>query len=304
MQSVISTNELTKVYRHAKGAQKTALESLSLDVRSGEIFGFLGPNGAGKTTTIKMLLGFIRPTSGHAEIMGVPVADPKSRVPVGYLPEQPYFHKFMTPTEIVSMHAALVGIPRRQRKGRVSEVIELVGLAEQARSPVSKMSKGQVQRVGIAQALVGDPQILILDEPASGLDPLGRRHVRDILHKQRDAGKTIFLSSHLLSEIETVCDRVAVLARGRLAAVGAPDEIKQGKAMTSVSTTGSPPSEFADRIHAMGAKAKFSEGEVVITLDANRVYELIDLLREANLPLISVAPERESLEDAFLRLAA
>ena len=303
MQSAIKTCALTKVYRLARGGRKTAVDSLTLEVQVGEIFGFLGPNGAGKTTTIKMLLGFVRPTSGSAEILGRPVEHPEARVSVGYLPEQPYFHKFMTPAEIVSMHAALVGVPRQQRRSEVARLVELVGLQEQAHVPVSKLSKGQVQRVALAQALVADPRILILDEPASGLDPLGRRQVRDLLSYQRELGRTIFLSSHLHSEIETVCDRVAVLAHGRLTAIGAPDEIKQAGSRTSV-TTGRLDSEIRRRISDVGARVRDCEGETIITIHSSRIYELIDLLRQADVPLISVAPERESLEEAFIRLAA
>ena len=303
MHSAIATSELSKIYRLGRGGRKTAVDSLTLAVRVGEIFGFLGPNGAGKTTTIKMLLGLIRPTQGDAQILGLPVEHPEARVPVGYLPEQPYFHKFMTPAEIVSMHAALAGIPRRARRDRTAQVIETVGLQDQAQIPVSKLSKGQVQRVGIAQALVGDPQVLILDEPASGLDPLGRLQVRDLLIRERELGRTVFLSSHLLSEIETVCDRVAVLAGGRLAAIGTPEEIKQKDAETSVRTAGLTP-ETRTRISDIGGCMRDEESQTIITIESGRVYELIDLLREAGLPLISVAEERETLEEAFLRLAA
>lgn len=303
MESAILTSGLTKVYRLARGKRKTAVDSLTLYVHTGEIFGFLGPNGAGKTTTIKILLGFMRPTSGRAEILDVPVDEPRARIPVGYLPEQPYFYKFMSPMEIIGMHAGLVGIPRRGRKEHIAEVIETVGIQEIAGTPVSKLSKGQVQRVGIAQALVGDPKILILDEPASGLDPLGRRQVRDLLLRQRDLGRTIFLSSHLLSEIETVCDRVAVLNNGRLTAIGAPDEIKEKSTRTAITTT-CLGIEFSDRISAIGGQTHVSEGNTIITVSSDCVYEVIDLLKEEGLPLISVTPEQESLEEAFLRLAA
>jgi ABC-2 type transport system ATP-binding protein len=302
-ETVISISNLTKIYQLPRKGRRTAVNSLSLEIRRGEIFGFLGPNGAGKTTTIKTLLGFIQPTSGRAEILGVSVEDPNSRIRVGYLPEQPYFYKFMTPTEIVSMHAALVGVPKRERKEHVEQLLSAVGMKDLARTPISKMSKGQVQRVGLAQALVGNPEILILDEPASGLDPLGRRHVRDLLQHQREEGKTIFLSSHLLSEIETVCDRVAVLSHGKLTAIGRPDEIKQGGGWSKV-VTGSLSAELLERIYQLDGQTKCSEGETTISIDSNKIYELIDTLREANLPLISVSQERESLEEAFLRLAA
>lgn len=303
MQSAISTFGLTKVYKLKRGGTKTAIQSLDLDIRQGEIFGFLGPNGAGKTTMIKTLLGFIRPTSGRAEIFGMPVDQHEARRAVGYLPEQPYFHKFMTPVEIVSMHAGLASVPRRERKAHVWEIIHMVGLTELACNPVSKLSKGQVQRIGLAQALVGDPRALILDEPASGLDPLGRRQIRDLLIHQREMGRTIFLSSHLLSEIETVCDRVAVLSHGNLTATGTPDEIKEGGELIAVTTRGLRAETLA-KVDGLGAQAYYSEGDNIVKIDSSGVYELIDILREAGLPLISVVPERESLEEAFLRLAA
>ncbi|MEN6520599.1 MAG: ABC transporter ATP-binding protein [Armatimonadota bacterium] len=303
MQSAISTFDFTKVYKLRHGKTKVAVSSLDLDVCQGEIFGFLGPNGAGKTTTIKTLLGFIHPTSGRAEILGIPVDRPEARIPVGYLPEQPYFHKFMTPVEIISMHAGLSSVPRRERKDRVQEVIHMVGLSEIAKIPVSKLSKGQVQRIGLAQALVGDPKILILDEPASGLDPLGRRQVRDLLLRQREMGRTIFLSSHLLSEIETVCDRVAVLSHGKLTAMGTPGEIKEDSNKTTVTTQGLKAESLA-KVDELGATAYYSEGDNIITVESSKLYDLIDILRDADLPLTSVMPERESLEDAFLRFAA
>jgi len=303
MQSAISTFELTKVYKLKRGGTKTAVHSLNLEIKQGEIFGFLGPNGAGKTTTIKTLLGFIRPTSGRAEILGIPTDQPEARKAIGYMPEQPYFHKFMTPAEIISMHAGLASVPRHMRKAHVQEIIRMTGLTELARNPVSKLSKGQVQRIGLAQALVGDPKVLILDEPASGLDPLGRRQVRDLLIQQRDMGKTVFLSSHLLSEIETVCDRVAVLSHGSLTAIGTPDEIKKDGETIAVTTRGLRTETLA-KVHELGAQAYYSEGDNIIKIDSSRIYEIIDILREAGLPLISVVPEHESLEEAFLRLAA
>jgi ABC-2 type transport system ATP-binding protein len=303
MPAAIETSKLTKVYKLAHGGGKTAVDALDLTVNPGEIFGFLGPNGAGKTSTIKMLLGFICPSSGGANLLGRPIDDPQARSEVGYLPEQPYFHKFMSPREIIATHAALVGVPRRERRTHVDEIIENLGLKELARTPVANMSKGQVQRVGIGQALVGNPKLLILDEPASGLDPLGRYQMRDLLLKQRGQGRTIFLSSHLLSEIETVCDRVAVLSHGKLVALGPPSEIKQSSKKVSITTTELPVAIEA-RLSQLGASARFADGEAVISVEQENVYELIDFLKKAGLPLVSVTPERETLEQAFLRLAA
>jgi ABC-2 type transport system ATP-binding protein len=300
----ISTTNLTKVYRLPRGVRKTAVESLTLEVKQAEIFGFLGPNGAGKTTTIKMLLGFVKPTAGSAQIMGIPIDRTNARADIGYLPEQPYFHKFMTAREIISMHAALIGIKRSERKQKIDEVIEQVGLEEIARTPASKLSKGQVQRIGIAQALIGSPSLLILDEPTSGLDPLGRQQIRDLLLDLNRQGKTIFLSSHLLSEVETICSRIAVLVKGRMAAIGTPNEIKRGGERTAITVAGELPSELIVRLGYLSADIAHSEGETVITVESHQIYELIDTIREYNLPLVSVMPIRETLEEAFLRLAA
>ena len=207
MSKPLTTDNLTKRYELGrKLGVKTALDSLSIEVPEGVIFGFLGPNGAGKTTTIKLLLNFMQPTSGSATVMGLPTSNPATRKLVGYLPEQPYFHRFLKPIEVLSMHAALAGVERREIPKRAAAVLERVGIGEYADTPISKLSKGLTQRVGIAQALIGDPKLLILDEPTSGLDPIGRMHTKQLLVDLKNEGKTIFLSSHILSEIENVCD--------------------------------------------------------------------------------------------------
>ncbi|MCL4498725.1 MAG: ABC transporter ATP-binding protein, partial [Chloroflexi bacterium] len=177
----LEVENLTKTYNLGRKRTKTAIDSLSIEVPEGIIFGFLGPNGAGKTTTIKVILDFLRPTNGRAAIFGRPTSEPSARQLVGYLPEQPYFHKFLRPVEVLSMHAAMTGIDRREIKNRSLSALERAGIAEYADTPIAKLSKGLTQRVGIAQAFVGDPKLLILDEPASGLDPIGRRHMRDLL---------------------------------------------------------------------------------------------------------------------------
>jgi ABC-2 type transport system ATP-binding protein len=302
--AAITASGISKTYvLPSRKGRKVALESLDLKVEPGEIYGFLGPNGAGKTTTIKILLGFIRPTSGEALIFDRPVEDAEARRSVGYLPEQPYFHKFLTPWEILRMHAALAGVPRRERQSACSDAIELVGLESHAKFPVSKLSKGLAQRIGIAQALVGSPRLLILDEPTSGLDPFGRRMVRDLLISLKESGTTIFLSSHLLSEIEHICDRIGILSSGRLAAEGTPSEIKAAEPITTLRTTELNP-DAADALKALGAQWQIMDGEVDITMPGEAVFRAVRILEENGLPLISAEPRRETLEDAFLRLAA
>jgi ABC-2 type transport system ATP-binding protein len=222
MTPAIDIHDLTKDYPVGFWRKRPyrALDRLTLAVEPGEVFGFLGPNGAGKTTTLKLLMQLVFPTSGQATILGRPVGDLAVRRRIGYLPENPYFYDNLTAEELLSYFAALFDIPTADRKGRVSSLLDEVGLGAERRMQLRKYSKGMVQRVGIAQALVNDPEVVFLDEPMSGLDPLGRRDIRALILKLRDAGKTVFFSSHILSDAETLCSRVAIVAGGRLAASG------------------------------------------------------------------------------------
>lgn len=300
----IRTDQLSKSYSIARQRErKVALESLDISVPMGEIYGFLGPNGAGKTTTIKILLGFIRPTSGKAFLFDVPVDDPLARREVGYMPEQPYFHKFMTPVEILRAHTTIAGIPRKQRASAVEEALALTGLEQHSKLPMSKLSKGLAQRVGLAQALVNSPKLLILDEPTSGLDPIGRRQVRDLLASLKESGTTIFLSSHVLSEIEHLCDRVGILSHGKLVAEGMPTEIKTSEPLMALRTT-ELPNEARETLEALGATFDRGEGEMCVTVPAERIFDAVRILEQHDLLLISAVAQRETLEEAFLRLAA
>lgn len=304
MSAPLSTNELTKVYKLGrKKGTKTALDSLTMEVPEGVIFGFLGPNGAGKTTTIKLLLDFVKPTRGYATVLGRPTTEPAARKLVGYLPEQPYFHKFLTPTEVLSMHAGLAGIERRQIPRRAAQALEQAGIAEYSDTPISKLSKGLTQRVGIAQALIGDPVLLILDEPTSGLDPIGRRHTRDLLIELRNSGKTIFLSSHVLSEIENVCDIVAVLKDGKLAAYGPPENVKEGGSHVVIQTS-TIDSDVAERLRFAGVTVNHDLSGSTLKFDKDYLYRVILTLEGMHLPVHSINTQRETLEEAFLRLAA
>jgi ABC-2 type transport system ATP-binding protein len=228
MEIAVRTSGLTKAYSlPGKRGKRIAVNDLSLEVPEGQVFAFLGPNGAGKTTTIKMLLGFTRPTSGSAQLFGRDVSLPEARSNVGYLPEQPYFHKFLSPNEVLSLHAGLIGLSRSYAKQQIAAALTTAGLDEHKQVRISKLSKGLMQRVGIAQALLGNPRLMIMDEPTSGLDPIGRREMKDLIASLKATGVTIFLSSHLLSEVEAVSDRVAILSKGNLVSIGSPDEIKQ-----------------------------------------------------------------------------
>ncbi len=201
------------------------LKPLNLSVEAGEVFGYLGPNGAGKTTTLKLLMGLIFPTGGSARILGMEIADPRMKSRIGFLPEQPYFYDYLTAAELLEYYAQLSGVPGRERTRRVEQMLARVGMSQSARTQLRKLSKGMLQRVGIAQAILHDPKVVFLDEPMSGLDPLGRREVRDLIQTLKDEGKTVFFSTHILSDAEALCDRVAILHQGELRGVGAVDEL-------------------------------------------------------------------------------
>src|SRR5918996_1025761 len=218
----IATEALTKHYMVGfwRPRPYVALDSLTLRVGAGQVFGFLGPNGAGKTTTLKLLMQLTYPTSGRAEILGKPVGDVEVKRRIGYLPENPYFYDYLTAEELLGYFAGLFGYAGAERRRRVSALLDEVGIGAERRMQLRKFSKGMIQRVGIAQSLINDPEIVIFDEPMSGLDPLGRRDVRALILRLRDRGCTVFFSSHVLSDAEALCSRVAILARGRLVASG------------------------------------------------------------------------------------
>ncbi|BDI31933.1 ABC transporter ATP-binding protein [Capsulimonas corticalis] len=284
---------------------RLAVKNLDLDVPAGGLFGFLGPNGAGKTTTIKMLLGFIPPTQGSATLFGVPVEDPDARRAVGYLPEQPYFPKFLTAQEVVAAHAGFAGLHGRAGKDHTEALLRRVGAYEYRNLRLSKCSKGMVQRVGLATALAGDPQLLIMDEPSSGLDPIGRKELRELLQELKDEGKTLFISSHLLSEMESLCDRVAVLHQGELVACGAPSEITQGDDEVAVLLESMDGDEtLAQEIATLGGSlAPQAEGlRSRLVAPAAVLYRVMGLLEQHKARVISVTQRHETLEDAFLRL--
>src|SRR6202047_5329024 len=225
--AAIEIDSLTKDYALGfwRKRMRRALDNLSLRVEDGEIFGFLGPNGAGKTTTLKLLMGLIFPTAGTATIRGKSIDDVNMHREIGYLPEQPYFYDYLTARELLDYYARLFGFGAADRRERITRFLKRVGLAQAADVQLRKFSKGMLQRVGIAQAILHDPQVIFLDEPMSGLDPVGRREVRDIIHDLKREGRTVFFSTHILADAEMLCDRVAVLVGGKFEGVGAPAEI-------------------------------------------------------------------------------
>jgi ABC-2 type transport system ATP-binding protein len=229
MDTIVETKDLRVEYRARESGQgaKLALKALNLTVRAGEVFGFLGPNGAGKTTTMNVLLGFVIPSSGSASLFGVDVREPIARQRIGYLPELTYYYKFLTAEELLGFYARIFGIPRVEADRRIDRLLKLVELEHARKRPIKSYSKGMQQRVGLAQALINDPDLLILDEPTSGLDPLGRMKVREIIQRLKTEGKTVFFSSHELGEVETVCDRVAIINSGELKVEGRVADLVQ-----------------------------------------------------------------------------
>ena len=229
MTAILRTENLRVEYRsrELKQGLKTALKGLNLSVNSGEVFGFLGPNGAGKTTTMNVLLGYVNPTSGGAYLFDVNVREPIARQRIGYLPELTYYYKFLTAEELLRFYARIFQIPKAEAEKRIDELLKLVELEHARKRPIRTYSKGMQQRAGLAQALINNPDLLLLDEPTSGLDPLGRMKVREIIQRLKNEGKTVFFSSHELGEVETVCDRVAILHQGELKVEGRVNDLTQ-----------------------------------------------------------------------------
>jgi ABC-2 type transport system ATP-binding protein len=284
--------------------QVEAVRGVSFEVHENEIFGFLGPNGAGKTTTIKMLLGLIFPTRGRAAIFGRDVTDPQARRRLGFLPENPYLYQYLTALELMDLCGRLVGLSSYERGVKSRALIERVGLGHAADRPVRKYSKGMMQRLGLAQALLGDPDLLILDEPMTGLDPIGRKEVRDLLLEEKKRGRTLFFSSHILSDVEMLCDRVAIVHRGRLAAYGRLGELLRPEVrhveieLAGVSDTlRAQLAPLAQSLTGVGTHALLTvEGEA-------GVDSVLDTARAAGARIVAVMPRRETLEDLFVREA-
>src|SRR6266849_9697408 len=223
---VVQTEQLSKIFRVGfRGKRVTAVDGLSLEVRRGEVFGFLGPNGAGKTTTLKILMGLIYPTSGTARLFNLDMGDPRAKTRLGFLPESPYFYDYLTSREFLEFYGYLFGLWGAVLGKRVDELLELVGMTHAKDLQLRKFSKGMLQRVGVAQALINDPELVVLDEPMSGLDPIGRKEIRDLILELRAEGKTVLYSTHILSDVELTCDRVAIVVRGRLRDSGPLDKL-------------------------------------------------------------------------------
>ncbi len=295
---------LTKEFRLGLSMRRSmAVDGLNLDVEQGEIFGFLGPNGAGKTTTIKILLGLIYPTSGTAWLLDREIGDVAIKSQIGFLPESPYFYEYLTGEEFLKFYGQLSGLTGLVLSKKIDQMLEMVKLSEARGLPLRKFSKGMLQRIGLAQALINDPKLVILDEPMSGLDPIGRRDVRDIILHHRDEGKTVFFSTHILPDVEMICDRVGILVKGRLQAVGAVHELVGAAAVTSVEVVVDGLSE-AGVVEAerLGATAIRRGKQVLIKLeDETKVNHLLEIVRRHAGRMVSLVPHKRSLEDLFLK---
>jgi ABC-2 type transport system ATP-binding protein len=303
--AALATFELTKDYAVGFWRKRPyrALDTLSLHVESCDVFGFLGPNGAGKTTTLKLLMQLVFPSAGRAEILGRPLGDVAVRRRIGFLPENPYFYDYLTAEELLTYFASLFGYRGAERRARASRLLDEVGIGAERRLQLRKFSKGMLQRVGIAQALVNDPELVILDEPMSGLDPLGRRDVRSLILRLRDRGCTVFFSSHVLSDAEALCSRVAILAKGKLVAAGRLSDLVDFRARgweLVVSGTSEP------AIAALGQRVRravrIDEGRYALELPVeSSPDQILAELTAGGAHLVSLNPIRDTLEDFFVR---
>jgi len=302
---LIRVDGLSKLFRLGLLMKKVeAVKSVSFEVERGDIFGFLGPNGAGKTTTIKMLTGLIAPTAGSATLFGIPISNAAARAKVGFLPENPYVYPYLTPAEFVELCGRLSGLRGRALRDRTRQVLDQVGVLYAADRPVGRLSKGMLQRTGLAAALVADPELLILDEPMSGLDPVGRKEVRDLVLEERQRGRTIFFSTHILSDVETMCDRVTILRQGKVVVSGRLGELLKGEVQrTSVELIGDSDA-FEKQMTEQGHALRRIGGRLVVEIEGRlHVAEVLQLAHEAGLEVAAVTPRHETLEDLFVREA-
>lgn len=305
MSTLLRVEHLQKTYRgHWLIDSTRALEDVSFEVSTGETVGLLGPNGAGKTTTFKAVTGLIRPSSGRVELFGRPPRDPRARERLGFLPENAYFYDFLTGEEFVDLAARLAGVPSSVRAGRVRETMDRSGLGDARRRRIRTYSKGMKQRVGIAQALVAEPALVILDEPMTGLDPIGRREVRDVIGSLADEGTGVIFSTHVLQDVELTCDRVVILAAGRVLRTGGLDELLADvEGSVEITVRGIEAETLATLAGESGAEMVGAGGRrhVLRAADAERAERLRSALVAAGGEVLAVSPQPPRLEDAFLR---
>jgi ABC-2 type transport system ATP-binding protein len=301
---VIEIENLTQDYQTGFWRKRTvrALDGLSLQIAAGEVFGFLGPNGAGKTTTFKVLMRMLKPTAGSARILGRPLDDLRVRGRIGYLPEQPYFYDYLTAREFLVYCGVLCDMPKAVAARSAERLLKQIGLADSIDKHLRTFSKGMLQRVGLAQALINEPEVLFLDEPMAGLDPLGRREVRDLIAGLRARGTTIFFSSHILTDVEAMCDRVAILNRGRLVESGKLSEILKSRSNEIEAVVSGVNDQALAQLSAFALEVKPTpEGARVRLQSDHEIARLLEITHRASGRLVSASPVRESLEELFIR---
>jgi len=302
--SVIKAENISKIYGRGlfqKGIK--ALDDLSLSIEESEVFGFLGPNGAGKTTLLKVLLNIIYPTTGRAEIMGIDVRNPRARREVGYLPENPYFYDRMSAIQLLEYYGRIYGMGAARLKKRRDEVLEIVGLEKAAKRPLRSFSKGMLQRIGLAQAIISEPKLVFLDEPSTGLDPMGRRKIKDVIRSMKTKGTTIFLNSHILSDVEDTCDRVGIVKDGRLIRVAKVDELTTDLHRVLVQIE-YPDENILAMLKDLVTWAKIVEdGQIEMAIDSpDRTPDIVKRLVESGAKVHEVRYYKTSLEDIFVKI--
>lgn len=299
---MIRTSALRKVYRTGFWMRAVeAVRGIDLEVKSGEIFGFIGPNGSGKTTTIKILTGLMLPTAGEAWLHGLPVSDPMSRARLGFLPEGTFFHDYLTGREFLDFHGALLGIPKATRRERIPKLLARVGLAGAEDRQIRRYSKGMRQRAGLAQTLINDPDLVILDEPMSGLDPIGRKDVRDLILSLRDEGKTVFFSSHILEDAEVICDQVAIILNGRIVTQGYLDQLLGQEMVGAELVVEAIGEELHAELESCSQRAVVQGGRFLFEFgDESAAEKALDRVRACGGRVRSLVPKRRSLEDLLM----
>lgn len=301
--SIIKTQNLTKVFKVGfRGRRVTALSNLNLEVKRGEIFGFLGPNGAGKTTTIKILMGLIYPTDGKAWILDRELGDVEVKNQIGFLPEQPYFYDYLTSMEFLQFYGQLFGLEKGELRERIATLLPMVGLENAVDIPLRKFSKGMLQRIGIAQALINHPDLIVLDEPMSGLDPIGRKEIRDLILHLKGEGRTIFFSTHIIPDVEMICDRVGILMNGQLVNTGRLSEIIDTKVKYVEVIAREVNREILHHMGAMGFQIYETWDQVSIKVkDEGGLGIILEMIRDGKGRIVSVIPQRETLEEHFIK---
>lgn len=302
--TAVKIENLHKSFSNGWGRRSSIVKNLNLDIKANEIFGYLGANGAGKTTTFKLMLGLIRPDKGNISFWGYPVKDRDCRAMIGYLPEQPYFYAYLTGAEALDFYASLFDMTGAERKKRVSHLLDLVGLSHARDTQLRKFSRGMLQRIGIAQALVNDPKLLILDEPMSGLDPMGRKAMRDIILSCRDQGKTIIFSSHIISDVEMICDRAGILADGKLKSIITMDgAVSSNDTIWEISCQGG--ALNLSSIEDQNGIKQVIRGNrhIVSTGDKDKADRIMEEIKNQGLALVSFSTARKSIEDIYIKNA-